>query len=183
MHNLTGIPRTPVRGTMAHMRRASFTILFTVALCGQAVAQDAKFTALFVLNFAKCVEWPAQGAELAIGVVGSDPVTDELKVIAQKTKLGSRSIAIRTFDSGEHTERCDILYVSPDKADALAGLLAKFETGTLIVSNKKGLAQQGAPINLCMIDGKQRYEINTEALKKTGLKVTPVLFKLGVTIN
>jgi hypothetical protein len=53
----------------------------------------------------------------------------------------------------------------------------------LIVTNKKGLASAGSPINLAMVDGKQRYEINTESLKKTGLKAKPVLFKLGTVVS
>jgi hypothetical protein len=151
---------------------------------GGAWAQDHTFTALFIFNFAKCVEWPTTSGDFVIGVLGDDPVTKELQAIAGKTKLGEQSIVIQGFESAEKAGRCNILYVTPGQSGTLASVIEKFGADSvLVVTNKKGLAQAGSPINLVNIDGKLRYEINVDSFKKTGLKAKPVLFKLGTAVG
>ncbi len=160
----------------------------TLLVCGLAAlaarGEDVRFTALFVFNFAKSVEWPSQEGDFVFGVVGTDPVAEELSIIAGKTKLGAQSIVVKTFENAETAETCNVLYVSPGQSGSLGTLLEKFGGNhVLVVTNKKGLAEAGAPINLAQIDGKQRYEINTKSLKKTGLVAKPVLFKLGTVVS
>lgn len=156
-----------------------------LVLAGSSYQQDAKFAALFVFNFAKYVEWPAaqSSGEFTFVVLGKDPMYDELKTIAEKTKLDGRAIVVRQVDGPEQAGACHIMYVSPGKSDALQDVLGKVAPGTLVVANRDGLGAKGASINLVMIDGKQRYEINPEGLKKAGLVAKPVLFKLGKVLG
>jgi hypothetical protein len=162
------------------------TVLILFALLGLSHGQDAKFTALFITNFARYIEWPSEQSrgDFVVTVLGNDQVTEELKIIAEKTMVGEQRLVIRKCLTTEALEKSHIIYVAPEKSECLAGVLEKFGSGpTLIVTNKKGLAQAGAAINLAMIAGKQRYEINPASLKKSGLGAKPVLFKLGTVIG
>jgi hypothetical protein len=166
-------------------RTAVLTAILALAGLSAVWAEDAKFTALFVLNFAKYVEWPTEGqtGDLVITVVGEGAVVDELRTLAGKTTAGERTIVVRQAASTDQVQTTHILYLCPSKHGQLAAALAKFPSGVLVVANGDGLAAQGAAINLVEIEGKQRYEINTAALKKCGLGAKPVLFKLGKVVG
>jgi len=167
------------------LRRFLLVSAFLAAVPPLLRAEDYKFTALFVMNFAKYVDWPAEVAsgDFVITVVGNDPIIDELKTIAEKTTIGAQKLVIRKAESVDQIEPSRIVYISPGKSAQLSNALAKFASGVLVVTNGKGLAEQGAAINLVEIDGKQRYEINTDGFKKSGLGAKPVLFKLGKVLG
>jgi hypothetical protein len=165
-------------------RIALLTAMSGLLYCSTSAAQDAKFTALFIVNFAKYVEWPGTSGDFVVTVLGDDGVTDELKTIAEKTKIGEQPMSVGSSKTPEQAGKCNIIYVTPGKSDALPAVISKYASGgVLIVTNGKGLAEKGAAINLSMIDGKQRYEINPEGIKKSGLVAKPVLFKLGKVIG
>jgi hypothetical protein len=147
-------------------------------------AQDVKFTALLIVNFAKYVGWPvdSQKGDFVITVLGDDPVVEELQAAGQNTAIGDQKIVVKKALSLDRVERCNILYISPDKSNSLTSALGKFPASTLVVTNKDGLAKEGSGINIVMIDGKMRFEINVESLKKSGLTAKPVLFKLGKSV-
>jgi hypothetical protein len=165
------------------MRRLLLSFAVLLFGAGWIHAQDAKFNSLFIVNFAKYVEWPSASGDFVITVLGEDPVIDELKYIAEKTSIGEQKLTVTKCNTSEQIGKCNIVYVTPGKSNTLATVVAKFGgSNVLIVTNKEGLAAAGAAINLAMIDGKQRYEINQESLKKSGLVAKPVLFKLGKAI-
>ena len=159
-----------------------------IVLClgiSMAFGQDAKFSALYVINFAKYIGWPAGSVQgnFTITVLGDDPISGELKTLAADTKIGDQAVTVAKSASIDKIDNCQILYISPDKSNLLATAMAKFSsTNTLIVTNKDGLAQLGAGINLVKAGGKLTFEINVESLKKSGLSAKPALFKLGKTI-
>ncbi len=148
-------------------------------------AQDAKFSALYIINFGKYIGWPAQASSgaFAIAVLGDDPVYNELKTLSADAKIGDQSVTVVKSPSLDKIDKCNILFISPDKSNSLATALGKFaSSNTLVVTNKEGLAQLGAAINLVSSGGKLTFEINVESLKKSGLSAKPALFKLGKTI-
>jgi hypothetical protein len=168
------------------MRNRSLTPLLILAICAIAAhAQDPKFTALYIINFAKYVEWPATASQgdFTIAVVGDDPVIDQLKTLFADTKIGERKIVVNKVASVDKIVACNILYLSPDKSNLLGTASAKFgQSGSLIVTQKEGLGKEGASINMVYVNGKLTFEINVASLKKSGLSAKPVLFKLGTAI-
>ncbi len=55
--------------------------------------------------------------------------------------------------------------------------------GTLIVTEKSGLAAQGAAINFIIVDNKLKFEANTKSINKADLKVSSQLLKLAILIE
>jgi hypothetical protein len=161
-------------------------IAILVVCSGQSFGQDYKMLGLYVINFAKYVVWPAEAAgqgNFIITVLGDDPIVDQLKSLAAETQVGTQKIIVNKSLSLDKTDKCNILFIAPDKSNQLPGAIAKFSSGnTLIVTRKEGLAREGAAINLVTVDGKLMFEINVDGLKKCGLSAKPVLFKLGRTI-
>jgi hypothetical protein len=149
-----------------------------------AYGQDSKFSALYILNFAKYVVWPAAPTgDFTITVLGDDPVFDQLKSLSADAKIGEQKITVNKSLFVDKIPDCQIIFISPDKSNLLASALTKFANkNTLIVTSKVGLAKEGASLNLITNEGKLGFEINVESLKKCNLSAKPALFKLGKTI-
>lgn len=168
--------------------KKTFLVLLAILVvcCGRTYSQDYKMLGLYIINFAKYVVWPAEAAgqgDFVITVLGDDPIVDQLKTLAAETQVGTQKIVVNKSLALDKTEKCNILFIAPDKSNQLPGAIAKFSSAnTLIVTRKEGLAREGAAINLVTVDGKLMFEINVDGLKKCGLSAKPVLFKLGRTI-
>lgn len=163
-------------------------LLFYLSLLGwqHVDAQNEKFKALFMYNFTKYIEWPAasRSGEFVIGVLGNSALTDELKTIASKQKVGSQNIVVKTFSSVDEIDNCHIIYIPPSKSTQLAAVIAKIGTKPiLIISDKNGLAAQGSGINYIMDGDKLKYEVNRGSIEKKGMVVSSALLALGISVN
>lgn len=151
-----------------------------------AHGQNEKFKALFMYNFTKYIEWPAsaRSGDFVIGVLGNSTLTEELKTIASKQKVGTQNIIIKTFSNADEIDNCQILYLPASKSSQIATVLAKLGgKSTLVIGDKAGLASQGAGINYIMDGDKLKYEINKSSIEKKGLTVSSALLALGVVVN
>ena len=149
-------------------------------------AQNEKFKALFMYNFTKYIEWPVsqRTGEFVIGVLGNSPLVAELNTIASKQKIGSQSIQVKVFSSVEEIDNCNILYLPPSKSGQISAVVNKLSgRATLIISDKEGLASQGAGINYILDGDKLKYEVNKGSLEKRGLVVSSALLALGIAVN
>ena len=54
---------------------------------------------------------------------------------------------------------------------------------TLVVTDKSGMAKQGASINFVSIDNKQKFELNKSNLAKMDLKVSSSLVQLAIVVE
>lgn len=167
------------------MKKPFLLILFLILLKANfAMAQDEKFKALFLYNYAKGIEWPNVSGDFVIGVLGTSPIIDELDIIAQKKKVGTQTIIIKKFSSLTGAEDCNIFYLPANKSANLSSLIDKVKgKGTLIVTDSPGSIKKGSCINFFVANDKLSYEISKNNIEKQGLKVTTNLLSLGVKVN
>lgn len=147
---------------------------------------DSKFNALYITNFAKYVIWPSDimSEKIIITVLGNDPVINELNNIASIILNGNKKIIVRQTEKYNNIDTTHILFI-PEHKSKLAREIIDFFKGkpVLIVTNKTGLAEMGAGINIHSVYWKLRYEINTSSLKTNKLKADSVLFRLGKEVK
>lgn len=168
------------------MKKVIILVLYLGFLGSFAQAQNEKFKALFMFNFTKYVEWPAamKTGNFVVGVLGNSPISDELKVIASKQKVGSQTMVIKVFNNVNDIEGCNMLYIPANKSDLLADVMAKSSgKSMLIITDKGGLAAKGACINFVLDGSKLRYEISKSNLDTRGLGANSSLFSLGIPVN
>ncbi len=156
-----------------------FMTLFTITN-----AQNERFKALFLYNFTKYIEWPKEfrKGDFVIGILGSSKVTERLETIAKRKTAGSQKIIVTEYSSLEEIKNCHILYLAPSKSREFYKVLKKFESNTLIVTDKVGLGKKGAGINYILDDGNLVFEISKKNINKRGLKVLQALIGLGKEI-
>ena len=157
-----------------------FFILFQVQ---NTFAQNEKFKALFMYNFTKYLEWPddyRQG-DFIIAILGESPLSDELKIIAEKKKVGFQTIVIKNISSTDQIAKCHIIYIAKSKSGSIGDVKSKLATSsTVIITDNPGSIGKGAGINYVVNDGKQLFEISKSNVEKQNIKVGADLLSLGI---
>ena len=164
-----------------------FILVFSFLLLPFSVtlAQNEMFKALFMYNFTKNVEWPAEmrQGDFVIVVLGDSPVIGELEKVAATKKVGQQNIVVKKAANVGAIDKCHILYLPEGKSGDFGAVLSKVEgKSVLLVTDKSGLAQQGACINYVIVGGKLNFEINKSRFQKQGLQMANALANLGIVI-
>lgn len=168
---------------MKNAVKLNVSILFLVCgFCSWANAQDDyKFHCMFILNFAKYIQWSNTSSEFVIGVLGDGSVMPDLERAASSRMVNGRSIVVKRFSSSERvTPDCQMLYIDAAQSDDLNDVIIRFGEKILIVTAKNGLINKGSAINFVIKDGKWRFEINEKAAEKAKVKIGVELSRLGV---
>lgn len=149
-------------------------------------AQDDKFKSIFIYNFTKLIEWPAdkQSAEFIITVYGNSGITSELKALAAKMKVNNKPIVIKQVTGLSPVPVTHILYICKDKTtDLSANSSNMINKNILIITEKPSACNAGSAINFVSNAGNLGFEINPANVEKAGLKVSSQLLSLGTVIK
>lgn len=168
------------------MRKTIILLLYLGFLGFQAQAQSEKFKALFVYNFTKYVQWPAppNPEGFVVAILGNSPITEDLRLIASKQKVGSQTMIIKVYSTIEQIEKCNILIIAPNKSTLLTDVISKTNgMSTLIITDKAGQIGQGSCINFILDGSKLKYEISKTNMDKRGLNTSASLYSLGILVN
>lgn len=144
--------------------------------------------AAFLYNFAKFVEWPESDAseaskQLVLGILGKDPFGEDIRTIAGK-RVKDRTLYVIRAQRLEELDNCQILFISASMKGHVHTVLKKMDgKPVLTVSDSRGFAHQGVMINLITIDNKIRFEINPDAVERSGLKISSQLLKLATLVK
>ena len=167
-------------------RKAILFLLFGLFGSFVASAQEDMFKALFMYNFTKYIEWPPEykSGDFVITVLGSSGVITELEKLAGKKSVDNQPIVVIKASDASEISKSHIVYVSPSKSSQFEVLKSSLATKpTLLVTDKQGLAEIGACINYVQVDGKQKFEINPDAVHTAGLKLNSALTALGIVVK
>jgi hypothetical protein len=161
------------------------------AAAAPAAAPDAgpseyQVKAAYLFNFAKFVEWPPQAlaapsAPFVIGVLGENPFGHDLEGMLQNKSINTHPVTVRYFKSLADLKACQILFISVSENkrwreifDALGG------AGVLTVTeNSDSFLASGGMLNLFSEQDKVRFEINDDAARRAGLRISSKLLLLA----
>lgn len=144
-------------------------------------AQLANHQALYLYNFTRYIEWPAEMQEgnFTIGVLGSNSdVASALKDISTKRKVGTRTLEVLEFKSSKDVKKCNILFIPKSKMGDYSASIAKLKSGTLIVTEDSTFPD-GSMINLVFDGTKLKYDINKGNVTSSNLKMSDKLSALS----
>jgi len=147
------------------------------------LSREHLIKAAFLYRIAKFVEWPAEAfAEthaLTIGILGEEPLDVALNAIKNKSVKG-REVVIKRFARIEDLQKCHILFISVSERKYLSQIFdALKDLHVLTVGEVKNFAKVGGIINFVTVKKRIRMEINIDAARKAGLKISSML--LGVS--
>jgi hypothetical protein len=162
-----------------------FALFFTAALATQAQT-DYRFHSIFIYNFTKYIQWPAQqqSGDFVIGVLGNSPnVVEELTKVTTNKMVGSQKIVVKKYKSAAEATDCHILFLPSSVSHTFDDVQSKLKgKPTLVITEKSGLAQKGSGINFIIQDNKWKFELNEAATQSSGLKVSRELSQLAISV-
>ncbi|WP_276371097.1 YfiR family protein [Chryseolinea sp. H1M3-3] len=142
--------------------------------------KDYTLQTLYIFNFAKYVEWPTATRSIKIGVVGNTSAEDHLvKVAKAKSSAGVEINVINSLNESD-LGSCQIIFVPVNNTKLADQLIENFNNRPiLIVTEEADFTQKGACVSFKIVSGKLRFQINEEAIKSRGLKVSGALSSLA----
>lgn len=162
------------------MKKIIVIILLLISV--QGVAQKEKYQSVFIYQFAKYFNWPAnmQEGNFVIGVIGKSEMFDFIQAMAVDKKIANQPIEVRVFNNLNEIGQCHMLVMSASMNNKIAAVVNKIKgKHTLLVSEGNGLAGKGAHISFVENGGKLSFEINKTVINQMSLKVNSQLFALA----
>jgi len=150
---------------------------------GAAEPTEYQVKAVFVFNFARFVEWPAQAftapdEPFVIGIVGTDPFGARLDEAVRGERVGQHPLQVRRFRNADKIGACQILYIDRSEGAQLSQILtAVNQRNTLTVTDLDGAAQHGVMIQFVTESNRIRLRINVEAARAAGLEISSKLLR------
>ena len=161
-----------------------FTLPPSAAFSAQT--QESQLKAVFVLNFAKLTEWPAdirtEGGTFTIAIIGKEPSATFSNVLKGQTVHGAR-VSVRHIDEVSEGKGAHLVYISASERHRLSGILRELnQQNILTVSDIAGFCEAGGMIGLVPVQNRLGFEVNLASVRKTRLTVGSQLLKLAKNI-
>lgn len=153
-----------------------------VVFHGDAQVEIPEAQAMFIYNFSRLTEWPAEykTGPFVIGVLGNGTIIKELEEYTQGKRVGAQSIVIKQYKDVGDIGRCHMLFVPCFKTKSLAEIKnAVASHSTLIISEKRGALEDGAAINFLVVEDRLKYEFSAANSKRAGIKYSTKLSEMS----
>ena len=148
---------------------------------------NAKVKAVFLYNFTKYFEWPEKmkSGNFIIQVIGVNAsLNQELTKMAASKQVGNQKLEIKNSPTIDASVKPHIIFLLSESSDMLKEISSKYKgKGSLIVTEKNGLAKSGSAINFVVIDNKQKFEYSKSNAVKEGLKTGDGLNSLAIVVD
>ena len=148
---------------------------------------EYQLKAAFLYNFAKFVEWPTnvfalEDSPIVVGVMGQNPFGEDLDNTIRNKTINKHPIEIKATDSISDAKKCQILFISTSERDRLADILSGLRGASVLTvgeADTQDFIKSGGMINFVLVNNKIRFQINNEAAKSAGLKISSKLLSLA----
>ena len=173
-----------------HKRLLSVLLFVCLAFvpCGNLIAdtREYRIKAEFLERFTRFIEWPQKSSvqdvaqPFKICVIGKNPYGSYLKDLAAAAKIQKKGIELSDISSIPEIDTCNLLFISNSQSVSLPAILQYTQDKPILtVSDSPGFSEEGVLINFYHSEGYVRFEINPEAVEKSGLRFSSRLLKLG----
>jgi len=172
------------------------SVILFLNLCGSPVAQaqsdttrEYQIKAAFLYNFIQFVKWPGTtfptpDAPFCIGILGDDPFGSALDDTVQGEAIDGHRLMVIRSPRVEELMGCQMIFVCRSEGGHADAILSKLSSKPILtVSEIDGFAGMGGDINFYLSSGKVRFEINPQAARQGGLKISSQLLALGKIVE
>jgi hypothetical protein len=166
-----------------------FSLIFALGFEGlaqESSPSEYQIKAAFLYNFAKFVEWPPQAfanpqSPIVIGVLGKNVFGDDLERTIHNKTVNHHPFRCEEIHSLREATNCQILFISASEKNRFPRILKDLRgTNILTVSETDQFIQAGGMINFVIENDEVHFQINDDAAKKAGLKISSKLLSLAV---
>ncbi len=169
------------------------SLALTLALSSTATAQRGakinRLKAAFLYQFTNFVEWPDDAFEdekapFTICIVGNDELKDALETAVRSKFIAGRTPIVQSHSSSSDLSSCQIVFVDESERRRASDIVDRYmDRPILTVGDSDDFTKVGGIIRLYQQGSKLRIEINIDAAKRAGLKISSKLLSLGRVVH
>jgi hypothetical protein len=149
-------------------------------------AAEYEVKAAFIYNFSRFVQWPPSDLDkpFVVGILGKDPFGAVLDESLNGKRADGREVVVRRFSRIENAAESNILFVSSSEEANLEQIVKGLHSlPVLTIGETSRFAERGGMINLTTQGNRIRFEINLDAIERSGLKVSSQLLRLAKIVS
>lgn len=176
------------------LRRAALALLaFGPLLLGSLASparaieavEEYSLKAVFLLNFTKFVEWPAEAFAdpadpLRVCILGHDPFGETADVVFAGEAAGGRRLELRRVATPLDAAACQVVFLSAaEEAETLARLPDAKRPYQLTVGETDEFLERGGLLRFRLQEDRLRLVVNGAALDRSRLRVSSKLLRLA----
>lgn len=146
--------------------------------------------AVYLERFTRFVDWPPEvkieerRRPFQLCLIGAQRFAPVLKQIYADQPIRGKVVQIRVLPTVADVLGCHLLFVGALSEDAAASLFRVIRSRPILsVGDRAELAQSGVHINMELVDGRIRFDINETAARAAGLRVSHLLLRLARTVR
>ncbi|HHL35240.1 MAG TPA: YfiR family protein [Desulfobulbaceae bacterium] len=165
------------------------TVQVGTTVVSAEVGPEYTVKAAMVRNFAKFTRWPEDSVSkqkkkgMCLCLMGDESILESFAGIRGKTVEG-RTIELKWVDNLTGLDDCDLLFVNREtrtKMSRIMGAIA--DRPILTIGETKEFTQAGGMITFFLRQGRIRFRINPEAVRRSGLKLSSSLLELATIVH
>lgn len=164
---------------------AAATLAWAPAQGQPRAAGEYEVKAAFLFNFARYVEWPAdgfppEGDPIVVTVLGEDPFGETLDSTLRDRTIQKRPLVVRRVARVEEVGNSQIVFIGKTASEDLPRILQRLDDApVLTVGETAQFAQRGGMISFRKERDRIGFEINLASTERAHLKVSSQLLKLA----
>ncbi len=169
-------------------------LLFCAGFClcpEYAAAQSVgeyEIKAAFLYNFARFTDWPDEADHpqdpFTFCILGEDPFGGGLEATTRGKSVHGRPVAVEHLGTAPEGRSCRVVFIAPSEHKQLGKILDALDgSSALTVGDSEGFSESGVMINLVVEDRQVRFEVNAEAARHAGLRLSSRLLELARVVN
>jgi hypothetical protein len=152
------------------------------ALPAAQVSRENIVKAASLPQFALFVEWPDAAFEgrdaFGLCLSADHPFGDAVREVTADTRLRDLPVAVRIVDRATELDECHLLFVAHARRNR--GLLDGASTRPILtVGNEADFLDRGGILDLRMVHGQLRFDVNLEAARAANLRLPSQLLGLA----
>ena len=163
-------------------------LLFGLRAEAQAPMDESQVKAMFVYNFLKFVEWPSESIRtkdpFVVLIIGEGSTADATERFLESKTIGARPLVVRRVSWDQSLAGRRAAFVVERDAKKLHRVLdAAAAAGVLTIGEGESFTTRGGVIGLLVEDRKVRFDVDTSAAQKAGLRVSSKLLALTRVVH
>jgi len=150
---------------------------------GLAGEPEDELKAAVVLSFLRYGEWgqalPAN-AVLTVGVLGRPGFAEVLRHSLAGKSVNGHALQVIEWKNAGEPHACQVVYFATDKSPEIkAALETPALARALTFGETRGFLDWGGAINLFVLHEHMTFEVNLEALERSGVSISSRLLRFG----
>lgn len=162
-------------------------LLFTLGARAHVIPESQQ-KAAFLYNLTRFVVWPRlafadEAAPISLCLIGRDPLGADLDAFRDRMAQGRR-VAVTRLSSAAQARSCHVLFICASESERVRVLLDSLRgLPVLTVSDIEHFTSEGGVIGLTTARQRVRLEVNMDAARQKGLKISSRLLNMSRVIG